>query len=351
MQNKQTRKSLVINHHLIDFASLKKALDFHYHAHNLQNAIDRKNLDPLLKVKEYINEILETKTQNLQMIKDAQNLPSLSQSQKSQKSQNPLAQKSATKTTQIPQNKIDNIPYIALVCALFAYGNVGAILRFLDSLDFSLLDSREGILASDFPYYRFQKSTEVKLFFLTLCEMKEQKKLESLLEKRDKSAPIYCFINDCMKTIWQVASKWANKLDYALPPHNQSDLGKNHFNGFAFLVGTPLSNSAKLPSSPLKRWNMFLRWLVRSDNIDLGLWGGFIKKSELLLPLDTHTFSVCRALGLLERKSYDFKAVLEVSQNLALFDENDPIKYDFALYRLGQKGVIKKGEKVDFLCK
>ena len=345
MQNKQTRKSLATNHHLTDFASLKKALDFHYHAHNLQNAINRENLDPLLKVKEYINEILETKIQNLQMIKDAQNPQSLPQSQNLQnlqKLQKLSAQKSATKTTQMPQSKIDNIPYIALVCALFAYGNVSAILRFLDSLDFSLLDSKDRILASDFPYYRFQKSAEVKLFFLTLCEMKEQKKLESLLEKRDKSSPIYCFINDCMKTIWQVASTLAHKLDYTLPNYQSHS---SNFNGFAFLVGTPLSNSAKLPSSPLKRWNMFLRWLVRSDNIDLGLWEGFIKKSELLLPLDTHTFRVCRVLGLLERKSYDFRAVLEVSQNLALFDENDPIKYDFALYRLGQKGVIKKGGK------
>ncbi|MGX3043575.1 TIGR02757 family protein [Helicobacter sp. T3_23-1056] len=359
MQRKQTQKSLAKNHHFTDFVSLKKALDFHYHAHNSQNAINRENLDPLLKVKEYINGILDTKTQNLQITKGAQNLQSLPQSQtlqtlqKSQKLQmlqNLPATKSTTNATQISKSKIHNIPYIALICALFAYGNVRAILRFLDSLDFSLLDSREGILASDFPYYRFQNSTEVKLFFLALCEMREQNTLESLLEKRDKSAPIYCFINDCIKTIWQAASKWANKLDYALPPHNQSDLGKNHFNGFAFLVGTPLSNKAKLPSSPLKRWNMFLRWLVRSDNIDLGLWGESIKKSELLLPLDTHTFSVCRSLGLLERKSYDFRAVLEVSQNLALFDENDPIKYDFALYRLGQKGIIKKGEKVDFLC-
>lgn len=93
---------------------------------------------------------------------------------------------------------------------------------------------------------------------------------------------------------------------------------------------------------------MFLRWMVREDNVDLGLWREYICPSELLLPLDTHTFGVCRALGLLNRKSYDFKAALEVSKNLARFDKDDPIKYDFALYRLGQKGVIKKGKKVDF---
>lgn len=279
---------------------LKRILDFHYESYNSQEAINRQNLDPLLKVKEYINNKKSTKN-------------------------------------------LDEIAYVALVCALFAYGNVRAILKFLDSLDFGLLDSSKEIVASDFPYYRFQKAIEVKLFFLALCEMKQNRALESILHlHKSHPKPIYLLINECIEMIWQVAKKYAIKLNYTLESHTSKP------NGFAFLVGTPLPNTSVLPSSPLKRWNMFLRWMVREDNVDLGLWREYICPSELLLPLDTHTFGVCRALGLLNRKSYDFKAVLEVSENLARFDKDDPIKYDFALYRLGQKGVIKKGEKVDF---
>jgi uncharacterized protein (TIGR02757 family) len=76
--------------------------------------------------------------------------------------------------------------------------------------------------------------------------------------------------------------------------------------------------------------------MVREDNIDLGLWKS-VNKADLLLPLDTHTFSVSHSLGLLKRKTYDLKAVLELTDILKSFDKSDPIKYDFALYRIGQE--------------
>jgi len=83
---------------------------------------------------------------------------------------------------------------------------------------------------------------------------------------------------------------------------------------------------------------MYLRWMVRSDSIDLGLWSG-VDKGDLLMPLDTHTFKVSLKLGLLKRKTYDLKAVIELTESLKRFDSTDPIKYDFALYRIGQEGL------------
>ncbi len=85
-----------------------------------------------------------------------------------------------------------------------------------------------------------------------------------------------------------------------------------------------------------KRLNMFLRWMVRKDNsgVDFGIWRG-IPQSELVLPLDIHTGNVARKLGLLQRKTNDWKAVEEVTQNLRVFDPADPVKYDFALFGLG----------------
>jgi uncharacterized protein (TIGR02757 family) len=84
-----------------------------------------------------------------------------------------------------------------------------------------------------------------------------------------------------------------------------------------------------------KRLNMYLRWLVRNDNrVDFGLWHG-IPTSALLLPLDVHTGNVARKLGILQRKTNDWKAVEEVTTVLRKFDPYDPVKYDFALFGLG----------------
>lgn len=91
-----------------------------------------------------------------------------------------------------------------------------------------------------------------------------------------------------------------------------------------------------LKGSSAKRLNMFLRWMVRSDNkgVDFGIWKG-IDTKDLLLPLDLHTGNVSRKLGLLSRKQNDWKAVEQITTVLREFDFIDPVKYDFALFGLG----------------
>lgn len=95
-----------------------------------------------------------------------------------------------------------------------------------------------------------------------------------------------------------------------------------------------VSNVVKGASA--KRLNMFLRWMCRNDKVgvDFGLWKG-IPASALMLPLDLHTGNVGRKLGLLQRRSNDWKAVEEITSALRIFDPEDPIKYDFALFGLG----------------
>ncbi|HYQ58406.1 MAG TPA: TIGR02757 family protein [Draconibacterium sp.] len=85
-----------------------------------------------------------------------------------------------------------------------------------------------------------------------------------------------------------------------------------------------------------KRLNIYLRWMCRNDKaaVDFGLWKG-IPKSALMLPLDVHTGNVGRKLGLLQRRSNDWKAVEEITATLRRFDSEDPVKYDFALFGLG----------------
>lgn len=89
-------------------------------------------------------------------------------------------------------------------------------------------------------------------------------------------------------------------------------------------------------NSSAKRLNMFLRWMVRKDEqeVDFGLWQD-IPASALMLPLDVHTGDVSRALGLLQRKQNDWRAVEEITGILRTFDAGDPIKYDFALFGMG----------------
>jgi uncharacterized protein (TIGR02757 family) len=91
-----------------------------------------------------------------------------------------------------------------------------------------------------------------------------------------------------------------------------------------------------LSGSAAKRLNMYLRWMVRKDQakVDFGIWHCLGPK-DLMLPLDVHTGKNARKLQLLTRKQNDWKAVEEVTTNLRLFDTNDPIKYDFALFGLG----------------
>jgi uncharacterized protein (TIGR02757 family) len=81
---------------------------------------------------------------------------------------------------------------------------------------------------------------------------------------------------------------------------------------------------------------MYLRWMIRQDNngVDLGIWNN-ISPAKLSCPLDVHSGNVARKLGLLTRKQNDGKALSELDANLRLFDANDPVKYDFALFGLG----------------
>jgi uncharacterized protein (TIGR02757 family) len=88
--------------------------------------------------------------------------------------------------------------------------------------------------------------------------------------------------------------------------------------------------------SAAKKINMYLRWMVRKDNrgVDFGIWNS-ISPSILSCPLDVHSGNVARKLGLITRKQNDSRAVSELDMNLREMDNQDPVKYDFALFGLG----------------
>lgn len=89
-----------------------------------------------------------------------------------------------------------------------------------------------------------------------------------------------------------------------------------------------------LKKSTAKRLLMFLRWMVRTDLADFGIWKS-IAPNQLLPPIDVHSAKYARAMGLLERKQNDWAAVQELGKNLTALCPEDPIKYDYVLYGMG----------------
>jgi hypothetical protein len=98
--------------------------------------------------------------------------------------------------------------------------------------------------------------------------------------------------------------------------------------GLNYLLANPRRGSAS------KRLNLFLRWMVRCDEVDLGLWTR-IDKARLIAPIDVHMGRLCRILGLHNDKTISLSTALKVTRAFAEMEPSDPAKYDFALSRIG----------------
>ena len=102
--------------------------------------------------------------------------------------------------------------------------------------------------------------------------------------------------------------------------------------------------------SPCKRLNLYLRWMVRrNDALDFGIWKD-VSPSKLVMPLDTHVARISRYIGLTSRENASWLMAEEVTENLKKLDSKDPVKYDFAIARLG---ILEecKGRKKPEKCK
>src|SRR5690606_18864787 len=91
--------------------------------------------------------------------------------------------------------------------------------------------------------------------------------------------------------------------------------------------------------SASKRMNLFLKWMVRDTEPDLGLWKKFCK-SKLVIPLDTHVFKQAKALQITNRNSADFLTAVEITNFLKKLNAQDPTQYDFALCHLSINNVL-----------
>lgn len=199
--------------------------------------------------------------------------------------------------------------WAVLLCALFAYGNVRAIVGFLGELDFDRrLPPPRG--------YRFQSIEDVAVIFDALPAVD----IEGFFRQGYDQSGVLGGISYAIEAIHQI-------IGAPLSP------------GLRFLIGKPFDPRRPKGVGTHKRWLMFARWMARTDAPDLGRWG-WLSPSDLVMPLDTHTFRLGRKLGLIKRKSADMLAALEMTASLRRFCPEDPVRYDFALYRLGQSGQL-----------
>ncbi len=228
---------------------------------------------------------------------------------------------------QFPHNYSDrkDIEISGFISSMFSYGNRKLFIaklkkffeytnnepaNFIRNGDFSIIKK------NDFNY-RFSKPDDI-------IEM--LKILSALYNNSDGLMELFAYgykQNNNIQSMFKIV------VDYFY-----SRVNKNAGQGFYHLLPNPRKGGA------MKRVNMFLRWMIRKSDVDLGIWN-FMSKSELLIPLDVHVARLSREMGLLERKSNDMKAVVELTNNLKIYDNTDPVKYDFAIFGKGIEETYK----------
>jgi uncharacterized protein (TIGR02757 family) len=101
--------------------------------------------------------------------------------------------------------------------------------------------------------------------------------------------------------------------------------------------------------SGCKRLNLFLRWMVRRDALDLGVWAG-VSPAKLVVPLDTHVIRVGRCLRLTEYTSPGWRMARDITASLRRLDPDDPVKYDYAICHLGMMNACGFNRPQKDLC-
>ena len=216
-----------------------------------------------------------------------------------------------------------DIEVMAFIASVFAYGNVKQIInslnRFLEIANnqpFKFIQGfRQDKTVSSKFIHRFYSTEDIvhlfQLLNITYAEFGSLKRLflsgYTEVEFNTKNA------------ITKFSNYFLNKA--------QKEFGEIS-SGLKFMFPLPKRGSA------CKRINLFLRWMVRKDDLDFGLWKE-IPTSKLIIPVDTHVARICKQLKLTKRKNVSWKMAEEITSNLKKFDPEDPVKYDFAICHIG----------------
>lgn len=224
-----------------------------------------------------------------------------------------------------------------LIAAAFAYGraetivaNIGVVLARMSPSPHQYVlsfNAREASKRFAGFAHRFHKTPDLVEFLGRIATaIQEHGSLGALFEKcydsneTDISGTLSRFVSALRKAPTARSAKSSAAVDY--------------------LLTSPEDGSA------CKRMNLYLRWMVRRTAPDLGLWT-FVDPAKLVMPVDTHIHRIATFLGLNDRKSADWKAARALTDRLATFDPTDPVRYDFALCRLGILDLCSRKQRAE----
>ena len=226
------------------------------------------------------------------------------------------------------KNKKDTEIY-GFIASSFAFGNRTAFIKSLNCI-FNLCgcDLYNYVVNGDFEnlkgcYYRIYKDYDIIALFKVLHNIYTK---EGGLEE--------LFKGSFLKERGEIFDRYLASVTDVIYKYAPKETGL----GFKHMIPKAQNGSA------MKKMNMFLRWMVRKSPVDIGIWD-FMKPSDLYIPLDVHVARISREMGLLKRKSNDFKSVVELTKQLRKFCPEDPVKYDFAMFAYGLEHQKTRGAR------
>ena len=101
--------------------------------------------------------------------------------------------------------------------------------------------------------------------------------------------------------------------------------------GVAYFFARPSGGGA------CKRLNLYLRWMVRRDEVDLGVWTR-VTPGRLIVPLDTHVIRLGQCLQLTRYRSPGWRMATDITAALRTLDPTDPVRFDFSICHVGMMG-------------
>jgi uncharacterized protein (TIGR02757 family) len=213
----------------------------------------------------------------------------------------------------------------ALLAANLAYGRVEQIQKSLTNL-FERMGESPYAFVVGFGKAKRKKLSGFKHRFTTAQDISDLLMLlKKVLDRYDSIEEFFIQgynLGDI--NIVPALSKFCNSLlDMYAAEHNG-----NTSRGLKYLLVNPAKGSA------CKRLNLFLRWMVRNDDVDTGLWKS-IDKTKLIVPVDVHMGRLCKILGIYNRKAVSLPTAIKITEGFAKIEPADPVKYDFALSRVG----------------
>ena len=215
-----------------------------------------------------------------------------------------------------------DIEIAGLITSAYAYGSVDQINNFIDTLL-----KRIGNKPYEFTI-NFEKRKDKKFLKGMYYRFNSEGDLISLFDSLSKNLARYPSLKKLFMSNYEYDHENIVEALTGFSSALSLNTLKKKNKYYHYLLPNPANGST------CKRMNLFLRWMVRNDDIDLGIWNE-ISTSKLIMPVDTHIGRISKKLKLVKRKSIDLKFAIELTDKLREFDSIDPVKYDFSLCHIG----------------